>query len=972
MTTLDQEKTTQTAKTAAIELRPMTDVEQRLAAKDFARNWLKRDGFEIREGQMFWMILLYSVFGVVNVSDCIQFEQQVPYIDSDGKNHPLRLDGVIPATRVLIKQTSADCPLHKKSKQSDGSELSPIEQARRYDLARPVSEHARYIVLCNFREFEIYDCEQPNSDPVVIKLEDLEEEYYRLRFLIAEDHSLAIDRQAISIQAGVVVSKIYDTLLSNYHGTITPEVLQDLNKLCVRFVLCLYAEDAGLLNSRTQLHDFLLGLPPKVVRYVLPHLFKALTTQSDERDANDLEEIRAFPYVDGALFESELHHLPVFTEEVIDLLVNQASAHFKWRDISPTIFGAIFESTLNPQTRRLGGMHYTSIENIHKVIDPLFLDDLWAEFHQISTIKSENSRTRQLDRFQDKLASLKFLDPACGSGNFLTEIYISLRRLENELIRVRDGGRASLGREVFDPIKVSINQLYGIEINDFAVSVARTALWIAENQMLQETCNILGFDLEGLPLKSYPNICEANALTTSWSQVVPYEELDYIIGNPPFSGYSVMSPQQKSDMCAVFGDNSRNAKGVGMLDYVCAWFKKAADIMAEHPHIQTAFVATNSICQGTSVANLWRGLLQQGIEIEFAYRSFRWNNEAMDKAAVYCVIIGMQAQSTTASASGNKAAKAKLLFAENGEKSQVAHINAYLIAGDDIFIEHRNQPLCGVPTGAIGSKLTDGGNFLFSPEEKEDFLSKEPQAAPYFRQWFGAEEFLHGTERYCLYLGECTEQQLLRLPQCRKVLAAVKEYRLNSRKAATRKLAEKPWRFESTNIPQGNVLVIPKDSSGRRRYIPMGFMSAQECLFGDKLRLFPRVTLYHFSVLTSSVHMVWVNAVGGRLKQDFSYTNTLVYNNFPWPEQGSAQLKQRLSASASKILKIRKEFADFTLAQLYEPEAMPQSLLNAHQENDALVMQAYGFAPDLSEDQILSQLFALYQKLSTTQEENNL
>lgn len=367
MTTLDQEKTTQTAKTAAIELRPMTDVEQRLAAKDFAQTWLKRDGFEIREGQMFWMILLYSVFGVVNVSDCIQFEQQVPYIDSDGKNHPLRLDGVIPATRILIEQKSAGCPLHKKSKQSDGSELSPIEQARRYDLARPVSEHARYIVLCNFREFEIYDCEQPNSDPVVIKLEDLEEEYYRLRFLIAEDHSLAIDRQAISIQAGEVVSKIYDTLLSNYHGTITPEVLQDLNKLCVRFVFCLYAEDAGLLNSRTQLHDFLLGLPPKVVRYVLPHLFKALTTQSDERDANDLEEIRAFPYVDGALFESELHHLPVFTEEVIDLLVNQASAHFKWRDISPTIFGAIFESTLNPQTRRLGGMHYTSIENIHKL-----------------------------------------------------------------------------------------------------------------------------------------------------------------------------------------------------------------------------------------------------------------------------------------------------------------------------------------------------------------------------------------------------------------------------------------------------------------------------------------------------------------------------------------------------------------------------------------------------------------------------
>lgn len=972
MNTVDQEESTQTAKSAALEFRPMTDDEQQQAAKDFAQTWPKYGGREIGEGQMFWITLLYSIFGVINVLKCLKFEPRVPYVNNSGTKHKMRLDVVLPATRVLIKQTSADCPLHERSKQSDGSELSPIEQARRYDLGRPVSEHTRYIVLCNFRMFEIYDCAQPNSAPVVIKLKNLEKEYHRLHFLVEEEHSLAIYRQKISIKAGEVVSKIYDSLLSNYHGTITPEVLQDLNKLCVRFVFCLYAEDAGLLNNRTQLHDFLLGLPPKLVRYVLPHLFRVLNTNSEERDANDLEEIRAFPYVDGALFESELHHLPVFTEEVIDLLANQASAHFKWRDISPTIFGAIFESTLNPQTRRLGGMHYTSIENIHKVIDPLFLDDLWAEFYQISAIKSENSRTRQLNCFQDKLASLKFLDPACGSGNFLTEIYISLRRLENELIRVRDGGRASLGREVFDPIKVSINQLYGIEINDFAVAVARTALWIAENQMLQETCNILGFDLEGLPLKSYPNICEANALTTSWDQVVPYEDLDYIIGNPPFSGYSVMSPQQKSDLHSVFGDKSNSGKGVGMLDYVCAWFKKAADIMTDNPHIQTAFVATNSICQGTSVANLWRGLQQQGIEIEFAYRSFRWNNEAIDKAAVYCVIIGMQAQSTTASASGNKAAKAKLLFAENGEKSQVAHINAYLIAGDDIFIERRNQPLCGVPTGAIGSKLTDGGNFLFSPEEKEDFLSKEPQAAPYFRQWFGAEEFLHGTERYCLYLGECTEQQLLRLPQCRKVLAAVKEYRLNSRKAATRKLAEKPWRFESTNIPQGNVLVIPKDSSGRRRYIPMGFMSAQECLFGDKLRLFPRVTLYHFSVLTSSVHMVWVNAVCGRLKQDFSYTNTLVYNNFPWPEHISVQLKRRLSASASKILQIRKEFTDFTLAHLYEPDAMPQSLLEAHKANDALVMQAYGFDPDLSEDQILSQLFALYQKLSATQEENNL
>lgn len=944
----------------------MTAQEQRRRAQLFAQKWQQKAGYEKGQTQAFWLELLRDVLDMPEASEHIQFEVPVQFSakDDSGSIHTSFIDALLPEAHVLIEQKSASRDLSTKAKQSDGSNLSPFAQAVRYDENLPLSQRARYIVICNFKQFAIYDREQPHTPPEVIKLEDLSDNLERLSFLTAigdeQNNPRFAPKIDISVKAAKFVTKLYDLLLAQYtpQDQKSPQALQSLNKLCVRLVFCLYAEDAGLFKTLTQFKDLLAPIDPDHIRRELMDLFRVLNTKEDERDPYDLPAINAFPYIDGGLFQDGDIVIPLFTQEIKDLLLNQGDAgfNFKWRDINPTIFGALFESTLNPETRRQGGMHYTSIENIHKVIDPLFLDDLEAEFADIinTEIKSVVAGRRQaqkLERFQEKLASLTFLDPACGSGNFLTETYLSLRNLENRVLRARLKS-ASLGAEIFDPIKVSISQFYGIEINDFAVSVARSALWIAESQMIQETSDIVGRDLDFFPLKSYPNIVETNALTTPWSDVVNYEQLNYIIGNPPFSGARKKTQEQKADLVQIFGANWPN---IGDLDYVSAWFKKATDIIELHPTIQAAFVATNSICQGTAVANLWEKLLSQPIEISFAYRSFIWDNEADPKAHVYCVIVGLKNKAHDLSSQ-------KLLFAEDSVKSSVEHINAYLSEGDDVFIHNRTVPLWDVPQGSMGNQPIDDGHYLFTPEEKDAFLQHEPEAAPFFHRWYGAEEFIQGKQRYCLYLGTCSEEQLAQLPLCRERAEKVKLYRQKSSRAATRRLANTPPHFDSTNMPKDTFLVIPKDSSGRRSYIPMGFMSPQDGIFGDKLRLFPHATLFHFSVLTSSVHMIWVNAVCGRLKMDFSYTNTLVYNNFPWPEKVSEELKQQLEAAGSKILQVRDQFASYSLAQLYDPEKMPEQLRQAHAANDALVKEAYGFAPDLSDAQILSRLFALYQK----------
>ena len=967
-----------------------TDKQMAVSAAEFAERWKGR-GNERGESQPFWIDLLTNVFGIATPSNgFIIFED---HHKVDASNY---IDGRIPSTRVLIEQKSKDKDLRAPIRQSDGSLLNPFQQARRYVVGLPVSEHPRWIVTCNFSEFLVYDMEQPNGEPEQILLENLGKEYYRLQFLVDAKNEHLSKEMEVSMKAGDIVGKIYEALLEQY-GDNSPEALRWLNILCVRIVFCLYAEDAGVFGH-DQFHDFLVTYEAKDLRRALRDLFEVLNTPVANRSKYLQEELKAFPYTNGSLFAEEIE-IPQFTEELKQTLLQNASLDFDWSEISPTIFGAVFESTLNPETRRSGGMHYTSIENIHKVIDPLFLNDLRHELDEILEEKIEKQRQRKLDEYQMKLASLTFLDPACGSGNFLTETYLSLRRLENEVIRERYHGQTMMGA-FKNPIKVSIQQFYGIEINDFAVTVATTALWISEAQMLAETEKIIHQEIDFLPLKSYHNIREGNALRMDWN-FIPYKDglpsplpikslpssrtvpgykpiekerkeirpnvyeitneeepkeeglvmmYDYIIGNPPFIGARQMDASQKEDVISIFGEKWKN---VGNLDYVCCWYMKAfQSTRIGHPHI--AFVSTNSICQGEQVANLWQPLVEKGLRIDFAHRTFRWDSEASMKAHVHCVIVGFSHK--------NELEKKHLLF-DNDKVSKVSHINAYLMDAPDIFVGSRQQSISDVPSIGIGNKPIDGGKYLFTKEEMDNFIKIEPKATQYFKPWYGSEEFIHQKPRYCLWLGGCSPSELRQMPHCMKRIEAVREIRLASSSAGTRKLADRPTRFHVENMPDTNFIIVPKVSSEKRRYVPMGFMSP-DVLASDLVFVIPDATLYHFGILESNVHMAWMRAVCGRLEMRYRYSKDVVYNNFPWPTPTEEQ-KAKIEKTAQAILDARALYPDSSLADLYDELTMPVELRKAHQENDRAVMQAYGFPiKTMTESQCVAELFKMYQELT--------
>ena len=660
------------------------------------------------------------MYGVEHPEQFIQFEEQV-HLD-----HTSFIDGTIPATHVLIEQKGLGKDLNKPIKQSDGALLNPFEQAKRYILELPVSQHPRWVVTCNFSTFYVYDMERPRGEPEIIELANLEKEYYRLQFLVDAGNEHLKREMEVSIAAGEIVGLLYDAFYKQYANPESEHSLKSLNKLCVRLVFCLYAEDAGIFGHHGMFHDYLKGFDTRGLRKGLVDLFRVLDTKLQDRDPylkDDNPELAAFPYVNGGLFSDENIEIPPFTDEIRNLLLEKASENFNWSEISPTIFGAVFESTLNPETRRSGGMHYTSIENIHKVIDPLFLDELKAELDEICANPVERTRTAKLRVFQRKLASLTFLDPACGSGNFLTETYLSLRRLENKILVKLSHGQVTMYSASESPIQISISQFYGIEINDFAVTVAKTALWIAESQMMKETEKILLVPLEFLPLKTNAFIVEGNALRVDWESVVPKSKLNYIMGNPPFVGARLMGKEQKADVNTIFP----GWKNAGNLDYVCCWYKKASDMM-QGTSVRSALVSTNSVAQGESVANLWKPLFDAGVHIDFAYRTFRWDSEAKIKAHVHCVIIGF---SVAASSTPKK------LF--DGDRYQVANnINGYLLDGENVFVESRSKPICNVPEIGIGNKPIDGGFYLFEKEEMEDFIKKEPSSKKVFPSlvWF--------------------------------------------------------------------------------------------------------------------------------------------------------------------------------------------------------------------------------------------
>ena len=696
-------------------------------------------------------------------------------------------------------------------------------------------------------------------------------------------------------------------------------------------------------------HDYLKGFQAKNVRKGLIDLFKVLDTKAADRDPYMDDDLAAFPYVNGGLFADENIIVPKFTDEIIDLLLQKCSEDFNWAEISPTIFGAVFESTLNPETRRSGGMHYTSIENIHKVIDPLFLDDLTAELDSIEAVAVKKTRDRKLEDFQKKLASLTFLDPACGSGNFLTETYLSLRRLENRAVKLYLGDSIIMGDSAdFDPIRVSISQFHGIEINDFAVTVARSALWIAESQMMKETKEIVYTTKEFLPLTSQANIVEGNALRINWENVVPKDKLDYIMGNPPFVGARLMDKEQKNDLNAIF----KGCKNAGNLDYVSCWYKKSVEMM-KGTTIRSALVSTNSVTQGESVANLWKPLYEDGVHIDFAYRTFRWDSEASIKAHVHCVIVGF-------SIAPNK--KPKVVFSSN-RRLIANNINAYLLDAPAVFIESRSKSICPSPTIGIGNKPIDDGNYLFSKEEMDNFISLEPAAAQYFRPWLGAREFINNSPRYCLWLGDCPPNELRKMPECMKRVQATRDFRLASSSAGTVKLANTPTRFHVENMPKGNYVLIPCHSSEARKYIPMGYV-APNVLSSNATLLVTDASLYHFGVLNSNVHMAWVRAVCGRIKSDYRYSKDVVYNNFPWPALTATQ-KKTIEQTAQAILDARALYPDCSLADLYDEVTMPPELRKAHQQNDKAVMQAYGFWGKLNtETECVAELMKMYQELT--------
>ena len=968
-----------------------TDKQMAAAAAEFAARW-EGKGYERGESQLFWADLLTNVFGVENLPGFLRYEEQVASM-VDSTNF---IDVHIPSTKVLIEQKSINIDLRKPVKRGDGY-ITPFLQAKLYIVNMRQSEHPKWVVTCNFKSFLVYDMDQPNSEPEEILLKALATEYYRLKFLVDAQSEHISKEMEVSMQAGEIVGRIYEALLKQYDDN-SPEALRWLNILCVRIVFCLYAEDAGVF-TRDQFHDFLVIYEAKDLRRALRDLFEVLNTPKEKRSKYLQEELAAFPYTNGGLFEEEIE-IPQFTEELKQTLLQHASLDFDWSKISPTIFGAVFESTLNPETRRSGGMHYTSIENIHKVIDPLFLNDLRQEFDTILEEKVEKQRVRKLDAFQDKLASLTFLDPACGSGNFLTETYLSLRRLENDVIRARHHDQTFIGFEEVNPIKVSIQQFYGIEINDFAVTVATTALWISEAQMLAETEKIIRRDIDFLPLKPYHNIREGNALRMEWdvievpaniptihaknvhliiepepmmaSEPIEYDELnvianrfdgnanpnvhryevhyDYIIGNPPFVGARIMSESQKQDILDIFGDKWKN---VGNMDYVCCWYKKAANLMKLNPSCRAALVSTNSICQGEQVANLWENLFDQGIQINFAHRTFRWDSEASLKAHVHCVIVGFSYQQVS-----------PCYIYDGDRRIEAKNINAYLIDAPNAFVGSRSKPLCDVPDIGIGNKPIDGGFYLFSEEERDEFIKKEPASSVFFHPFLGATEFIHQTPRYCLWLGHCSPAELHKMPHCLERVAAVREYRKASTSEGTRKLADTPTRFHVENMPDTTYILVPRHSSENRRYIPMGFLTP-DILTSDAVQIIPNATLYHFGVLTSNVHMAWMRAVCGRLEMRYRYSKDVVYNNFPWPNPTDEQ-KAKIEQTAQAILDARAKYPDSSLADLYDELTMPIELRKAHQDNDRAVMQAYGFPvkSTFTESQCVAELFKMYQELT--------
>ena len=924
----------------------MKDFEQKKAAKEFAERG-KDKGYEKGQSQQFWSELVQKVFGVDDPYSFLQFEDKV----KNENNITDFIDVVIPSTKILIEQKSIEVELDKAVRQSDGQLLTPYDQARKYYFNLPKSKLPDYIITCNFKQFNIYDMEKPNSQPEKIFLDELETDYYRLNFIVNSKSELLKKEEKVSKDAGNLIGEIYDAF-SEELDMENEENQKIVNILCVRLVFCLYAEDSQLFNKNL-FYDFLKNSDINHIQNDLYDLFKVLNTK--ERDQFTRRDLLDFPYVNGGLFSEEIK-IPYFTDKVYDLLINKA-CKFNWSEISPTIFGGIFESTLNPETRRNNGMHYTSVENIHKVIDPLFLNDLNDEFFEIKSVRVRKDKKRQLIEFQNKLSNLKFLDPACGSGNFLTESYRCLRQIENDVIREliklegNNEGQITFGtNDEFDPIKVHIQQFFGIEINDFAVAVARTALWIQEAQMFSETQSIVFNNSKlnnFLPLDSYENIYECNALRIDWNDIIVNNQCNYIMGNPPFVGGKLMNEQQRDDMKSIWG----NIKLLNSLDYVSAWYKKASEYI-RNTKIKVALVSTNSITQGEQVDVIWTKLFKEGININFAYRTFRWDSEANLKAHVHCVIIGF-----------SYVHDEKKYIYENDLYKLVKRINGYLVEGPNISVEKKANPICNVNKIYYGNMPNDDGNLILTVEEKNELEKKYPNRLFFIKKFVDARDYINNSYRYCLWLKDVDPIYYKDIPEIIERLNKVKTFREKSTASATREKANVPMMFFFISHKDNQYILIPRHSSEKRKYIPLGFMD-KDTISSDANLIIPDATIYDFGVLTSNVHMAWMRTVAGRLEMRYRYSNGIVYNTFPWPTPTKEQ-KEKIEKTAQAILDAREKYSNNSLADLYgETMYLYPELLKAHQENDKAVMEAYGFDwKKMTESECVAELMKMYQEI---------
>ena len=891
-------------------------------ALKFSRDWAE-ESKEDAEAKSF-LDAFFNVFGVPR-KRVATFEQGIKKQDGKSGYIDLLWKGIL-----LIEQKSRGKDLDRA-----------FQQAKDYFPGLKDRDAPRYILVSDFARFRLYDLEEGKQHEFT--LADFYKNVRLFGFIAGYQTTSYKEQDPVNIQAAERMGRLHDKLKEIGYEDHPLEIY------LVRLLFCLFAEDTSIFERR-QFQDLIEQSTSEDGRDLaqwLESLFEVLNTPQEKRLKKLDEQLAAFPYVNGTLFAERLPHA-AFDTCMRQLLLDCCA--LDWSRISPAIFGSLFQSVMDTTKRRNLGAHYTTEKNILKLIKPLFLDELRAEFERIKTNR------KRLEEFHQRLARLTFLDPACGCGNFLVIAYRELRLLEIEALRVIFKSSVNQAHIDISPmILCNVDQFFGIEIEEFPAQIAQTALWLMDHQMNMRISEEFGRYFIRLPLRKSATIVHGNALRTDWRAIVKPEALSYILGNPPFGGKQYQSAEQKADMATTFAD----VPGAGVLDFVTAWYRKAADYMADNPAIKTAFVSTNSITQGEQVGVLWPDLLKRSVRIHFAHRTFQWSSEARGKAAVHCVIIGFALHDVE----GKRIFDYETLQAEPHE-IKAKNINPYLVEAADIFLPNRTNSVCNVPEMTKGSQPTDGGYLLLSNKEKVNLITQEPEAKSWIKPFVGAEEFINNKPRWCLWLKGIQPTELKHLPMVLKRIEQVKTVRLASPKADTVKWASFPNLFTEDRQPKNNYLLVPSVSSERRKYIPIGFMHP-DTIASNLCLMISEATLYHFGVLSSGMHMAWVRSVCGRLKSDYRYSAGIVYNNFPWPQAQTDKQKQAIEDAAQAVLDARAQFPDASLADLYDPLTMPEALTKAHQKLDAAVDSAYAKRKFTGDSDRVAFLFELYQQITS-------